>query len=454
VPEPTPQRTTVYVVPPPTSNGPLHLGHLSGPYLASDIAARAGRQRGERVLELGGVDVHQNYVLTRAQNEGLDVDAMVSDYRGRIADAYRLAGIRPDASVDPQDLEHQRLVAGLVEDLVVDGTLRMADRTLHACSDCGRTLHHSYVVGTCSRCGSRASGGSCEGCGGFTSAQDLLDPRCDRCGGDPRAFLATIPVLRLEEFRDQLVAVLLGAQLGPRARALVTGYLAGPLPEVAVAYPTDWGCRGSGLLDGLRVDVYVEVVLGTVLTVARTLDPEARGLDDLRRSWHGVEELWHFNGIDNAFYFALLWPVLYLACGATPDQLPGTVDNEFYTLDGEKFSTSRDHAIWTDDLLASGEADHAELVRLFLAWSRPAPAPTDFTLASFEAFTTWARPLLAGHHGTVPDGLSAAEVERGQQALHPRSFDPSLAVRCLFTALATGGDHRAVALRRALGGGE
>jgi methionyl-tRNA synthetase len=446
-----PERTTVYVVPPPTTNGPLHLGHLSGPYLASDIAARAGRERGERVLELGGVDVHQNYVLTRAQDEGVDVEMMVAEYRRRIADAYTLAGIEPDASVDPQAPEHQRLVAALVEDLVADGTLVMAETTLHACSDCGRTLHHSYVVGTCSRCGSQASGGSCEACGGFTSAQDLLDPACQRCGGRPRPFQATVPLLRLEDFRQALVEVALGARLGERVRELLTGYLSGPLPAVPVAYPTDWGCAGSGLLEGLRIDVYVEVALGTVLTVARTIDPSATGLADVRRAWREVGHLWHFNGIDNAFYFAVLWPPLYLALGATPPQLPGTVDNEFYTLDGEKFSTSRNHAIWTDELLATEDAG---LVRLFLAWTRPAPAATDFTLAAFEAFKVWAGPILAGRHTASQDGVASAEVERGERALHPGSFDPSLAVRCLFNALASGGVDRARPLLRALSGGE
>jgi methionyl-tRNA synthetase len=41
---------TVVIVPPATANGPLHVGHLSGPYLAADIAARAARARGERVV--------------------------------------------------------------------------------------------------------------------------------------------------------------------------------------------------------------------------------------------------------------------------------------------------------------------------------------------------------------------------------------------------------------------
>ena len=65
---------TVIVIPQPTVNGPLHIGHLSGPYLAADVAARAARARGERVLTLAGVDIHPNYVLTKAESLDADVD--------------------------------------------------------------------------------------------------------------------------------------------------------------------------------------------------------------------------------------------------------------------------------------------------------------------------------------------------------------------------------------------
>ncbi len=43
------RRSSVFTFPQPTVNGPLHVGHLSGPYLAADIAARAARARGEQV---------------------------------------------------------------------------------------------------------------------------------------------------------------------------------------------------------------------------------------------------------------------------------------------------------------------------------------------------------------------------------------------------------------------
>ena len=84
---------TVIVIPQPTVNGPLHIGHLSGPYLAADIASRAARARGDRVLTLAGLDVHPNYVLTKAETLGVDVEEMVAGFRAQITTAFDLAGI-------------------------------------------------------------------------------------------------------------------------------------------------------------------------------------------------------------------------------------------------------------------------------------------------------------------------------------------------------------------------
>lgn len=445
--------TSVYVIPPPTANGPLHVGHLSGPFLAADLAARAARERGERVLALGGIDVHQNYVLTRAENDGADPQAMIATFRGEIAAAYEHGKLHEDTAVDPQDAEHRRAVAGLVAELVERGDLPMRDVTLHACADCGRTLHHSYVAGTCATCAAPASGGSCEGCGGFTSAQTLLVPACDRCGGAAREFGARVPMLSLEAHRAELTDYWLSATLPPRVRELIAHQLRGSLPEMPVAYPTNWGVEGVGALAGLRLDVYIEVGVSTFHAVARSLDPRVCDLASEQAAWAGVDSLWHFNGIDNAFYVAFVWPVLYQMLGARVDQLPGAIINEFYTLDGAKFSTSRNHAIWADEFLAKQDP---ELVRLFLAWDRPDTFSSDFTMAKFDAFCGWAQPLLDGADGSaaaLPAELLAAEIERGTHALRPHYFDAAQAARSLLLALSGGASGaETAALRRVFAG--
>ena len=123
---------TVIVIPQPTVNGPLHIGHLSGPYLAADIASRAARARGDRVLTLAGLDVHPNYVLTKAESLGVDVDEMVAGFRAQITTAFDLAGIGYDAFLDPEEAHFQRAVTGMLTELVETGAVSMREVTLHA----------------------------------------------------------------------------------------------------------------------------------------------------------------------------------------------------------------------------------------------------------------------------------------------------------------------------------
>jgi methionyl-tRNA synthetase len=435
------RRATVITIPPATANGPLHIGHLSGPYLASDIAARAAKARGERVLAVAGVDVGQNFIPTMAENLGVDAGPMMARYRAEILEAFDRGHIEYDTFVDPQLDSYDRAIAAMVAGIAARGAAPLRETTLHACADCGRTLHHSYVAGTCSCCGSAASGGSCEGCGDFTSAQTLIDPYCDRCGGAAVERVVTVPVLRMEDYREQLTAMWLRAELPSRVRDLVMHYLSVELPEIPLAYPTNWGVEGTGALDGMRIDVYAEVGLAWLYGVAQAFDASAVSLDECVATWEReVGELWQFHGIDNTFYFAIFWPALFAAAGLERLPLRGLIVNEFYTLDGAKFSTSRNHAIWAQEMLAD---EDPAIVRLFLSWDRPDRRATDFTWAAYEAFREHVRPLLYGRHsagGPLPAQLAANERARGEQALELVGFDAALAARSMLTLLESGAD--------------
>ena len=221
-----------------------------------------------------------------------------------------------------------------------------------------------------------------------------------------------------------------------------------------MAFPTNWGIEGIDQLAGLRLDVNFELGLSTYRCTGIGIDPCADGVAALRQAWRQVGKLWHFHGIDNGFYCALLWPALFAALGVRPEQVGGAVVNEFYTLDGSKFSTSRNHAIWADELLA---VENPEIVRLYLAWDGPHSYSSDFTMAGYQAFRDRVAPLLAGtaSAGPLPAPLDSADLFRGLHALRPESFDPALAVRCLLANLGGGQlAGEAELLRRALGGTE
>jgi methionyl-tRNA synthetase len=157
-----------------------------------------------------------------------------------------------------------------------------------------------------------------------------------------------------------------------------------------------------------------------------------------------VGECWHFLGIDNAFYYGVLFPALFAAAGLEPSRLAGLVVNGFYRLDGLKFSTSRGHAVWAHEFLA--EQDPA-VARLFLLWDRPDRYESGFTRTAYEQFREWVKATV-GAGGTLPPDLADAEVRRATHALELTSFDPGLALRCLLAA----GPDRAPGLFGALTG--
>ena len=56
---------------PPTPNGDLHVGHLSGPYTAGDVHTRYLRLRGVDAHFIFGTDDNQSYAKTNAVRLGL-----------------------------------------------------------------------------------------------------------------------------------------------------------------------------------------------------------------------------------------------------------------------------------------------------------------------------------------------------------------------------------------------
>ncbi|WP_412543127.1 class I tRNA ligase family protein [Longispora sp. K20-0274] len=421
----------------PTPNGPLHLGHLSGPYVAADIAARAARMAGKDVMIMGGLDSHQNYVLTRAEADGRTGAESCAAYSDLIRRGMAAARLEYDLFLDPQaDDSYRRGVAALFTELVDGKVIPVGETTLATCADCARVVHHARVSGRCPHCGQGASGGTCEGCGSFLSALDLLDATstCHGTAVVPAPF--RVPVLKLEEYRSRLAEHWAKSVMPPRVRTLLAGYLAAGLPEIPLAYPSDWGIAWD--CDGveLRIDVWAEMALGYLYAVSRHLDADAPAtLAACVAGWAGVGEMWNFFGIDNAFYHLALIPAVLQAAGLRSGPRVGLVVNEFYLLDGMKFSTSRGHAIWAHELLAT---EDPAVVRAYLSWDRPDTHGTDFTLAGFTAFKEYLGRILAGVDASpLPAALADAELERALRALRLETFDVAAAVRGAVNAHAT-----------------
>ena len=368
---------------PPTPNGGLHVGHMAGPYIAADVLRRHLAASGATAVLTTAMDDHQTYCQTAGLRDGRSAGEVADHYGDSIEDTWRRAGVRFDVSVRPRrDPEHPALTQAFFRRLYDAG--RLVARTLPVpwCAGCEHWLVEAFVKGGCPHCGEPSGGNACEACGRPNHCGDLADPHCVVCGAAGELREIERLFLPLARFEDELVAFWDAVRMPPHLRALCEVMRAEGLPEIAVTQPGDWGIRVP--VDGFddqRIYVWFEMAPGYLHEARR--GAEAAGIAAGDRLTHdpGVPFV-QFFGFDNGYFHALLFPVAFRAFDPAIRLPTHFVVNEFYRLEGLKFSTSRRHAVWAADLLSDESSD---VVRWHVLGDRPEGRQTNFTLESLAA---------------------------------------------------------------------
>jgi methionyl-tRNA synthetase len=361
---------------PPTPNGDLHLGHLSGPYLAADILTRYLRLRGTDAHYMCGSDDNCNYVHTNAARLGLGAqegaDRMVADIEATL----RAARIEVEQFVRPNASPiYRETVQEMFRRLHDTGRLEEREVPSPYCEGCARYLYEAYIKGHCPHCGALSGGNYCEECAWPNHCSDLRDAYCTQCGKPAARRPCRRLFFPLSRYARELRAMHRQVAMSPRLRAFCEKALAAGLADLAVSHVGDWGIPVPVAgFDDQRIWVWCEMA--------------PRYLAYARHLGGGWERFWKADdaavvqcfGSDNAFFYALFVPALLHAYDPAIRPPAAYVMNEFYRLDGRKFSTSRRHAIWGRDLLADVPGD---VVRHYLAATCPEVESTNFELASF-----------------------------------------------------------------------
>lgn len=378
---------------PPTPNGDLHVGHLSGPYLGADIYTRYLRMRGIETRYLTGVDDHQSYTDFRARQLS-STPRQVAD---RFGDAIETTLERADIAVDQcarphASPHHARLVQEVFLRLYERGAIvaRQAD-TLY-CETCQTFLFEAYVSGTCPTCGDGTYGNACEVCGWPNDCVDLIDPKCRLCGEVPTVRPLERLYFPLAPYAKQLSEHWARAHMNPHLRSLCEQMLERGLPDIAVSQVNHWGIPVPVPgFEEQRIYVWFEMGPGYLAATQEVLEREQAGVG-WRPAWTSDErQVVHFFGFDNGYFHAVLFPATFLAFDPEIRLPHAYVTNEFYRYEGAKFSTSRNHAMWGQELLDRVPADVA---RFYLAYDGPEAEQTNFVFSELEA--TVRRELVAG----------------------------------------------------------
>ncbi|WP_433261034.1 class I tRNA ligase family protein [Actinosynnema sp. CS-041913] len=407
------QRPVFVFSTPPTPNGDLHLGHLSGPYLGADAFVRFHRMNGVRAWHLTGSDDYQSYVVDRAERDGATPAETAARYSAEIAGTLRLMDIEVHRyTVTDVDPTYRDGLRDFFSRVVSSGVIRPHSGPALVDPETGDYLYEVGVSGACPGCGGGTSGNICEECGEPNVCVDLGEPTVRRTGGPAAVAERTRFSLPLHEFAKEVAAHHNLGRVPARLRELADRVFRRERFELPVTHPSGWGVPPAEAgVDEQVIWVWPEMAYGFLHGI--------QGLGaQLGEDWAAARpgadwKVVHFFGYDNSFYHSILYPVLYRLAfpGWEPD-----IDyhvNEFYLLQHEKFSTSRRHAVWGKDVL---RPDTVDAVRYFLARTRPEGRRTNYDPADFDAVVrdtlvgTWQRWLhdlgarvRDGFGGVVPD---------------------------------------------------
>jgi len=423
----------------PYANGPRHIGHVSGFGLPSDMFSRYQRMAGNKVLMVSGTDEHGTPIQVQADKEGVSARELADRYNGVIGNDLANLGMTYDLFTRTTTRNHYAVVQEMFLTLLKNGYI-FPKTTLGAISpSTGRTLPDRYIEGTCPICGyPSARGDQCDNCGNQLDPTDLINPKSRINGETPLFVEQEHYFLDLPAFTDALGGWLKSKEGQWRPNVLNFSLnLLDDLQPRAITRDLDWGVPVP--LDGWRdrndkrIYVWFDAVIGylsaSIEWARRTGDPDAW------RAWWNDEsaEAYYFMGKDNIVFHAEIWPAMllgYAGHGAKGGSagplgrlnLPSeVVSSEFLTMEGKKFSSSRQVVIYVKDFLDRYDVD---ALRYYVAVAGPETHDTDFTWSEFvrrnndELVATWgnlvnrAVSFAAKNIGAIPAAGELTDADR------------------------------------------
>ncbi len=364
----------------PYANGPIHLGHLAGVYVPSDIYVRYLRQRGRDVISICGSDEHGVPITLKARKEGSTPQEVVDRYHALNKKAFEDFGISFDIYSRTSNKVHHDTASEFFRTLYDKGIFIEKTSEQYYDEEASAYLADRYITGTCPHCGNpSAYGDQCEQCGTSLSPTELISPVSTISGSKPVLRETKHWYLPLDRYEPWLREWILEEhqEWKPNVYGQCKSWLDQGLQPRAVSRDLDWGVpvpvEGA---EGKVLYVWFDAPIGYI-SATKELTPE------WEKYWKDEEtRMIHFIGKDNIVFHCIIFPTMLKTEGSfiLPDNVPA---NEFLNLENDKISTSRNWAVWLHEYLEDfpGKQD---VLRYVICANAPENKDNDFTWKDFQ----------------------------------------------------------------------
>ena len=369
----------------PYTNGPIHIGHLSGVYVPADIYARYLRIMGNDVIYICGSDEHGVPITIKAKKEKKTPQEIVDRYHINIKKSFSDFGISFDNYSRTSSKIHHETASAFFLKLLQNNSFKELTSEQFYDEIEEQFLPDRFLIGTCPKCGFEESyGDQCEKCGTSHNSSDLINPKSSITGNKPSLKSTKHWYLKLDEFQTFLEKWILEDNKGlwkSNVYGQCKSWLEDGLKPRAVTRDLNWGVpvpvKDS---DGKVLYVWFDAPIGYI---SSTKEWANNNNQNWEKYWKDDKtELIHFIGKDNIVFHCIIFPSMLKAHGdfIIPKNVPA---NEFLNLEGSKISTSKNWAVWLPEFLKDfpGKQD---VLRYVLTINAPENKDNDFTWKDFQ----------------------------------------------------------------------
>ena len=375
----------------PYANGPLHIGHLAGCYIPSDIFARFLRLKGESVLFICGSDEHGVPITISAEREKVSPQVIVDRFHELNKRSFDKLNISFDYYARTTSPVHRETSQAFFTTLHDGGFLIPREEPQLYDEQAQMFLPDRYVEGTCPICGNtEARGDQCENCGTYLNQTELINPRSKVTGSKPVVRPTKHWYFALSRFQEQLESYVEAHKKDWKDNVLqgARSWLKAGLQDRPITRDLDWGVpvplEGA---EGKVLYVWFDAPIGYISATKEAAEHQTpKG--DWRLWWQNPNTRWlAFLGKDNIVFHTILFPAMLMAHNESdpsqrfilPDNVPG---NEFMNLEGQKLSKSRGWMVEVHELIERYSSDS---IRYAFATMLPEQKDTDFQWKEFQA---------------------------------------------------------------------
>ncbi|WP_131781143.1 class I tRNA ligase family protein [Legionella gresilensis] len=417
----------------PTPNGRLHLGHVGGPYLSADILARYLRLCGHQATILTGTDDFESYVMLQAAKKQATPEYICNFYNPLIAADLKAMDIEITHFVQPSHplwmqtyrqwheiiykaLQNKHVCQKLKENMIWDS---LNQRFKAGC----------WLSGFCPWCQEKTESYFCEACGAHYRPEEIIQQNSQEI------------LQQVENIFLQLKSPppLKNKGINLKLEQLYHQFLHKQNYLFRLTTQAKWGlsCNQNNTFFSYGFVFAYALMLGELLGKIEGNNHNAFAIDS---STITIASFGHDNFIP--FISSILGISSYLTEYKPFDFY---LINYFFNLNGLKFSTSRRHAIWVDDVINRQQLS-SDIIRLYLASIDIRTSSGNFSSQDFLIFynqtLNWQNQLVLKMQAMLPDSqpnscepdlkehlLKLLDINR--QVLQPNHFFPHQAVKTI-----------------------